>query len=969
MLKKIASGVVGFAFILAPSFASADLLSDLQAQVQALLAQIAALQAQQGSGTNVSALTITRDAGTPVNSNVIAGSSMVHVGKFDFATPGTAFTVQEVKVKIPADAAYSVSNVTLQYRNSAGVMQTVSQGLVLPFGAQTHGVATFTGLSMYIPQQDSGDLDVFVDIPTVVSGAKSGAAISVSLDADEGFKAIDSLGNADTNLGMSDVLSNAVVGYGTKYIKKTIPTLTRLSTGYTANTVASGVGLYRFTITADAAGAIDWQKVSFAVYTTGATFSNWTLYDVTGTSLPVNSAPTNVSGTVLTICSGATCGDIGGVRQIGAGTTATYELRAGSVVGWSIGDAVTIALADDRSPVQNQSGATVPGNFVWSDRSASGHTLTTADWTNGYLVRDMDNDTRSCQFGSSTTCTPGGLGTVTPPSPSSGITVTSPNGGEQWEIGTLNTITWSPYGYNPDVNPAKDVNVFLERLDGSTVAQIMDTGKASLHTYFNIVNYNTWATPGQYRVYIGNKVTGATDRSDAPFTLLPRPIDLKVNGSDGPLGLANNQKVTVSWTGSGVKYCALYNVQRVIGGAEGNIANLPPTGTLELYFSPPPGASNNVWISCERPDGTTRGDSVQVNMAGETGAPASIKVISPNGSESINPALSSWPISVNISGLKSLSLALYKNDQWYAWLFKDVSTDNYPTSNYVWVHSHSAPESITGITSSSDNGGAVWKMYATGLKRDGTGYVDDKSDAPFSFTGSTVNPPAPPTPPTTPASEWCTVDDVLLNTNSSWRYYSMKVAPAGKKCADYSQMRTCKNGVLGGNATYAHASCKDSFGTGSCSLDGVTVASGASRKFYSDNVVAYGKTCEAVAGTRRCDGDSLTGSTAYRFATCKVATPKSCTLGGVTVAHEKSRRFYMTATAPNCNATSQIRTCDNGVLNGSNSFAMATCQSTADTRGDRGAMVAPESQVAAVYRVLDDIKADLESAFTLLFDL
>src|SRR3989344_4643506 len=245
-----------------------------------------------GTGT----LTVSRDSGTPTNSNVIAGVTSIHVGKFDFAAVNSAYTVQELKVKVPADAATSVSNVTLKYKNSAGVEQTITQALALSSTAQTHATATFTGLTFYVPQNDSADVDVYVDVPTISSGAKSGAAISVLLDGDEGFKAIDGAGNSDTTLAGSatDVNSASNSGYGTKYVRKTIPTLARLSTGYTANTVTSGIGLFRFTMTADAAGSVDWREISFAVSTSGMDAGDqlidWTLYDVTGSTGAVNSA-------------------------------------------------------------------------------------------------------------------------------------------------------------------------------------------------------------------------------------------------------------------------------------------------------------------------------------------------------------------------------------------------------------------------------------------------------------------------------------------------------------------------------------------------------------------------------------------------------------------------------------------------------------------------------------------------------
>lgn len=355
-----------------------------------------------GSGT----LTVTRDAGTPVNSNVLMGSTMVHVGRFDFAAANSAYTVEELRVKIPNDAASSVANVTLKYKNSAGVEQTVTQSLVTPSTSQPYATATFTGLSMHVPLNSSADLDVLVNLASHPD-AKSGAAVSVVLDADEGFKATDSSGSQDTSLASSDVNSAASTGYGTKYLKRSVPTLSRLTTGYTANTVATGQGLYRFSVAADAAGDIDWREISFTVTTVGAEFTSFQLYDVTGSATQIGSTVTSIAASTLSFCPGTSC-TIGEAEQIGAGTSKTYEIRA-TVANWGgSGDSIAISFAEDTSAVANAAAASLhsANNFVWSDLSTTSHATTTADWTNGYLVKDTDNDTRSCQYGTATTCTP-----------------------------------------------------------------------------------------------------------------------------------------------------------------------------------------------------------------------------------------------------------------------------------------------------------------------------------------------------------------------------------------------------------------------------------------------------------------------------------------------------------------------------------------------------------------------------------
>lgn len=55
MLHKIVSSSLGIILFASPLFASADVLSDLQAQIQTLLTQIAALKAQLGTGATVGA--------------------------------------------------------------------------------------------------------------------------------------------------------------------------------------------------------------------------------------------------------------------------------------------------------------------------------------------------------------------------------------------------------------------------------------------------------------------------------------------------------------------------------------------------------------------------------------------------------------------------------------------------------------------------------------------------------------------------------------------------------------------------------------------------------------------------------------------------------------------------------------------------------------------------------------------------
>jgi len=120
-----------------------------------------------------------------------------------------------------------------------------------------------------------------------------------------------------------------------------------------------------------------------------------------------------------------------------------------------------------------------------------------------------------------------------------------------------------------------------------------------------------------------------------------------------------------------------------------------------------------------------------------SGSQATVKIISPNGGEKIDPAR---PLSPNYvaTGISSISVALYKNDMWKAWIVKDLNIQ----SEVDFI-----PNKILQGLGEGDNKGDIFKMYITGQKSDGSGYVEDKSDAAFTFVATgTVPPIAKPTP-------------------------------------------------------------------------------------------------------------------------------------------------------------------------------------------------------------------------------
>lgn len=358
---------------------------------------------------------------TPDSANVVAGASSVKVGSFRFTTQYSGYTVDKIAVKIPANAATSVSSVTLKYKDMNGAEQTSTQALALSSGAgQTHATSTFTGLTFYIPENTDRDLDVYVSIPTIASGASTGAAISVLLDAGEGFNATDSSGTADTTLNATDLNSAATSGKGTLYVRKSIATLSAVALDSTTLQAGSDQVLGRVKVSADASGDIGWKKLSFTVnktaaITLGAT-STIKLWDITsGSAVSVAGVFGTTTGSLVggDSLSGLTSGNLTFVadseQQVTMGSSRTYELR-GTVGGIASGaNSVSVSIANPSTSITTGTATGVAADtvastpsFGWTDRSSIStvHSESTSDWTDDYLVKTLPLTlgTRSVNF-------------------------------------------------------------------------------------------------------------------------------------------------------------------------------------------------------------------------------------------------------------------------------------------------------------------------------------------------------------------------------------------------------------------------------------------------------------------------------------------------------------------------------------------------------------------------------------------
>ena len=358
-----------------------------------------------GSGS----LSVALGASNPVAANVVAGSSNLEVGDYTFSANTSSYTVKNLELSIPNADAYAVSSVSLQYKDANGNSQTSSAALT---AGVTNSTALFSGLTFYVPANNSADISIWVATPTITTGANtiSGTPIEFSLVSTDGtnVQTQDASGNIVNGInctsttgsvcnGGTNIATNTS-GYGFLVLRKSVATFAGQS--YSSNNVApnSSTVLYQFTVSADPAGAIDFDKFSFNVSTSSnATVSNFYLYDSANPSIALNGTAGNATSAGLVSITPSN------IVQIAAGSSKTYILKGS--VNWTGTASMSINLAPaDTTLITNTNegavtanGASAPANYVWTDRSANSDSTgsTVNQWTNGYLLRDLTDGTYS----------------------------------------------------------------------------------------------------------------------------------------------------------------------------------------------------------------------------------------------------------------------------------------------------------------------------------------------------------------------------------------------------------------------------------------------------------------------------------------------------------------------------------------------------------------------------------------------
>tara|TARA_B100000745_G_scaffold249676_2_gene171744 strand:+ start:2200 stop:8475 length:6276 start_codon:yes stop_codon:yes gene_type:complete len=293
------------------------------------------------------------------------------------------------------------------------------------------------------------------------------------------------------------------------------------------------------------------------------------------------------------------------------------------------------------------------------------------------------------------------------------ITVTSPDGGEDWTTGTTQSITWS------SVNLTGNVKIQLYK--GGSLDFTLTSDTANTGTYsWAIASGLAGAT--DYKIRITSLADGTVyDESDANFTLT-EPASITVTSPDGGEDWAAGTTHNITWTSVNVTGALRIYVYKG-GSYDSTLSNATANDNIFSWaISSSLAAGTDYKIRIESIDDNSVYDESDANFT--VSEPASITVTAPDGGEDWTTGTTqsiTWS-SINVTG--NVKIELYKDSSLDSTLTSDTANNN----SYSWA------------ISSSLAAGTDYKVRITSLVDTS---VYDESDATFTVTaGGSYSPPA-----------------------------------------------------------------------------------------------------------------------------------------------------------------------------------------------------------------------------------
>jgi molybdopterin-binding protein len=378
-----------------------------------------------------------------------------------------------------------------------------------------------------------------------------------------------------------------------------------------------------------------------------------------------------------------------------------------------------------------------------------------------------------------------------------GITVTSPNGGESWQVGTTQTILWTYTG-----NPGSYVKI--ELLKGtsvnSTITSSTSIGSNGSGSYSWTIP-TTQTTGSDYKVRVTSTSNSAyTDTSDGNFTISSTEISVTYFKINNDASSATSRKVTLNNTATGSPTHYMASESSTLSGASWQTYSTAPSFTLSSG-----NGNKTVYFKVKN---SNSDESSVVSDSIVLSEPVTVTVTSPNGGESWQSGTTQtilWTYTGNLGSY--VKIELLKGTSVNSTITSSASIGSNGSGSYNWT----IP---TTQTTGSD-----YKVRVTSTSN--SSYTDT-SDGNFTITSK----PLPPTVTTGSATNVTTNSATLngtvnangLSTTAWFEYgttsglYSYKTSTQGVTGTTDITVSSNISGLSAGKTYYYRLVAKNSDG-------------------------------------------------------------------------------------------------------------------------------------------------------------
>lgn len=355
--------------------------------------------------TMAGTITVVKAPDTPDAAIINGLSTDVLLAKWNFSALYEPFTVKTIEITATTSATSSSAttgttddfvSIYLKYTDKDGV---VINSEAIPFSVTN---ATFTNQTLHVPSAGTGKLSVYGTMNAVAPAGYANSGDGPLLGLTYYIASSGSQPSATGTPSAANTWANQMVLYKTK------PTVGPKG-GIISGTLVAGYNdLYAVTIAADSKGDVGLKKMVFYITggmsTSSDTISGFKFYkgttDYTAkVGLSLSSMAGNATATQTVIFNDE--------EVITADTSQIFYLKANVTGVGTVGEYIQAYVLGDASYPTGTGwwGPTTwdnasSSNFVWTDRTypEALHSLTSADWINGYLVKVVPSDIYTLKY-------------------------------------------------------------------------------------------------------------------------------------------------------------------------------------------------------------------------------------------------------------------------------------------------------------------------------------------------------------------------------------------------------------------------------------------------------------------------------------------------------------------------------------------------------------------------------------------